>query len=504
MVCEQGNPAGPDRQQMPLVSALMDFVFSDRSSWHMPGHYAGLAWPDWLKNALPQMDVTELPLTGDINSPAGPARLAMDLAATAFGAGLTRFITSGSTTALQILLALAVGRGGRLLIPRNVHQSIVHATALLGIKVSWIGTTPLPAGLSKFGLLPQVTTESVSRALEQNPDCHVILLTSPDYYGFSPDISAIAELAHKSGALLLIDEAHGAHLSFNSRLPASALHAGADACVQSGHKTLPVLTPGSMLHLSAGAIAGNRLDISRLDSLVQVFQTSSPSFPIAATLDYARALLEHSGNQMITRQFDFLDEFARSLPVGLTCLPAAAQPEPAVSFYHDPLRLVLAGNSAESPLAARQYADVLTNAGLDIEFADLTRLVLIPSLNQPPEAWQRLTDVLNRTMPGQYSALLSTGLTEIECEWRHWLAAIPEQAILPGEVLFENRQICQVSLTDAAGRISSRSILPYPPGVPLIWPGERLDENMVDFLRQLLENNISINGIDQGRLWVLV
>ncbi len=131
----------------------------------------------------------------------------------------------------------------------------------------------------RFGLLPQVTPQSVAAALEANPDGQVVLVTSPDYYGTCADLPAIAEVVHQYGGVLLVDEAHGAHFAFGHDLPPSAMCAGADACVQSGHKTLPVLTPGAYLHISASALTTGRLSADRLEQMLSVFQTSSPSFP---------------------------------------------------------------------------------------------------------------------------------------------------------------------------------------------------------------------------------
>ncbi len=440
--------------------------------------------------SLAEFDVTELPQTDDLNRPTGPALEAMSLAAAAFGAGVTRFITSGTTTALHIMLALVVGRGGSLFLPRGVHQSVVHAAALLDLQLNWLEAQPLAGEQANYGLLPLVTAEQVESALDRHPACSTVFLTSPDYYGFCPDLTAIAEVVHRHGAQLIVDEAHGAHLAFGgSQFPVSALRAGADACVQSGHKTLPVMTPGAMIHLSAAALSAGRISLARLDSLIPVFQTSSPSFPVAATLDYARAWLSQSGQAAIDGQLDCLARFRAALPPGLGCTPLAAN--------HDPLRVVLAAEPGQPPLAAHALAAQLAAAGIDIEFADLTRLVLIPSLLQPTEAWQQLTAVLQQIT-------LTFGNKELEKEWQLLLGQAPETALPPGDVLFGRHPLQRLPLTQAAGRISARAILPYPPGIPLIWPGEKLDHKRVDFLRRLLENNISISGLDQDSLWVLL
>jgi arginine/lysine/ornithine decarboxylase len=502
MGISHGRHSWPDKRQMPLVSALLQLSDDDRSPWHMPAHRSGRDWPDWLKSSLASFDVTELPLTDDINRPSGPALHAMQLAAAAFGAGRTRFITSGSTTAMQIMLAATVGREGTLLLPRTVHQSVVNTAALLDFKLIWLNTEDLPSDVEPFGLMSQPTADAVSKALQKHRDCQVVLLTSPDYYGFCPDLAKIAEAVHREGAILLVDEAHGAHLAFGDNLPPSAMQAGADACVQSGHKTLPVMTPGSYFHIAQTAIDAGRFDINRLDAAVPVFQTSSPSFAVAATLDYARAWLSASGGKAIQQQLDYLDRFADSVPKSIACSPRQARVGANGFVFHDPLRLVLTGEPNGPPLDARRMASLLEACRIDIEFADLTRLVLIPALAQPESQWHELAAALTKAK-AELALKTDPGLAELDNEWRQMLQSIPEAAASAAEALLGKSRRCQVPLDAAAGRISVSPILPYPPGIPLVWPGERLDQRRVDFLRRLLENNINISGINQGCLWVL-
>ena len=561
MIIEQteANLAEPATVRTPLATALLHLADNRRASWHMPGHDGGFLLPEWLAGRLAAIDTTELAETDDLNRPEGPAREAMQLAAAAFGAGITRFITTGSTTAIQIMLALAVGRRGRILVSRCCHQSVVHAAAMLDLDVRLLPATGYaedslsPADRSgsrdqdhRLALLPQSTVADVAQAIQANPGCRAILLTSPDYYGSCADLRQITQMAHAAGALMLVDEAHGAHLAFcPDLLPETAMTAGADICVQSGHKTLPVLTQGAYLHISAAALTAKRLDQDDLERLIPVFQTSSPSFPIAATLDFARAYLAEYGDRLIRRQKERHDQFVEDLAPEWICQPwttvhhaGTAEQTGHADWYpqvaRDPLRLILTVRDPEQVCHVRTQADRLAAAGIDIEFADLTRLVLIPSLEQTAGNWQQLarkliapTDSLtgvDQKLAAAAMRLRSVKLLQLEHAWRYLLAKPLDLVISPGELLFgstrpvsqlsdgsgldyhqpgPNRPLRRVNLRDAVGSIAAAAILPYPPGVPLVWPGERLDQMRVDFLGELLENRTSISGIVQGKLLVL-
>ncbi len=504
-----GQQTGPvDGKSAPLLFALQRHATQGRSGWHTPGHKAGQAWPRWLSEDLARLDLTELPLTDDINQPQGPALLAMQLAARACAAGLTRFITSGTTVALQILLAWAVGSGGSLLLARTSHRSVVHAAALLDLKLTFFQPTGAPppdqdSQALRLTLLAQATAVDIEEALLTNPGCQAVLVTSPDYYGGCAALGEIAAVVHKHGALLLVDEAHGAHLPYAAagQLPSSALAAGADACVQSAHKTLPVLTGGSFLHVSQQALAEQRLDPADLARLIPVFQTSSPSLPVAASLDYARWLMEKEGQARIKAQLEHLADFKRQLPDFLLCQPAANE-RTLRGLGRDPLRLVI---TTKDRLAVTQIADLaayLSDQAIDLEFMDLTRLVLIPSLWQSENDWQRLLQAIwgwARKVRLDQSATL--GLLACEKAWRGFFQ--PQKAQLPlREAVLAKYAKKPVPLAQAAGLLAAELLAPYPPGLGLVWPGEIISREMVDFLEILAENKINISGVQSGKVYV--
>lgn len=476
----------------------------------MPGHSASKGFPRYLKKNLALLDTTELPVTDDINHPAGPAVLAMDLAARAFGAGLTRFITTGATTAIHIMLACAVSPGDKILVTRCTHQSVLNAAALLDLDIIWYQpeNMPIVTGTAdrteneKFSLLYQPRADLIDSCLQNNPACKAVVITSPDYYGQCADVRQIAETVHRHKAVLLVDEAHGSHLAFAAEyLPASSMCSGADMCVQSGHKTLPVLTQGAWLHVSSRALQEQVIDKERLNAQIPIYQTSSPSFAIAATLDYARACMERNGNELICRQLRFVSMLGKKLDRKLLCTSNMTGSGP--DNYRDPLRVVITSRSAGAVFPAREIAGQLAAVGCNIEFADLTRMVLLPSLFKTGRDWRRLGKAINSCI-AQIRPDSQRKLLYVEKLWRMWLAVKPEPRIPLREMLLYRQNITLKPGDEAEGKILARAVTPYPPGIPLYYPGEILDREKLDFLRLLLENDINIAGIDQEKIPVIV
>lgn len=474
----------------------------------MPGHNSARGFPFWLKSNLANLDVTELPGTDDLNRPFAAAREAMELAAGAFGSGHTRFITSGSTTAIQIMLACAVGHGAKILVSRCCHQSVISAAAILDLDIVWycqsetedFSNGKIRAEKKRFSLLYQPGAKGLEAYLQQNPDCRAVLITSPDYYGECANLYQIAQLAHKYKVLLLVDEAHGSHFVFNQdEMPVSALAAGADMCVHSGHKTLPVLTPGAWIHISEKAVQERKIDLERLQSLIPVFQTSSPSFAIAATLDYARAFMQKSGHRLIAEQVEQISRINGRLSNELL---ASSHERNADNFERDPLRVIITSRNDDSIIPARVLEKYLTESGYNIEFADLTRLVLLPSLFKPKKEWHLLLKKINQ-IGAKIQPDTSGRLLNLENLWRKCLMRQPEPAMSLRESLFDLKRIVYRPLAQAEGCMLARLIAPYPPGIPLFFPGEIIDAKKLDFLRLLIENGINTAGIDQGKIPVI-
>lgn len=441
--------------------------------------------------------------------------MAMQLAADYFGAGQTLFLTNGATGGILAMLTGLAGRQRRIILPRTCHLSIANAIALLDLQPVWLEFPADAAIPQPFALLPEITPEVVAKAIAAHPDSIAVVLTYPDYYGRCADLAAIARITHEAGMLLLVDEAHGAHFAAApDLLPPTALAAGADACVQSAHKTLPALTQGAYLHLSAHLMAIAPEAAERVRAALRIFQTSSPSFAIAASLDFARDYLNRQGHTRIEQLISEINQLAGPLQDDWLVSPPTRLTEKGL--LRDPARIVIRCPREVGP--ATIVAARLSEAGIDVEMADLSRLVLIPALDQPHRDFVRLAAALE-SISGQLkkTAKLSQAdqvnqskkgsqvcLAALEADWLRLLVAAPEQVLTPGEALLGSHQTEWIPLEAAAGRIAAAPLSPYPPGIPLLLPGERIDAARLDLLLRLRDNKITIAGVDSKLVRVVV
>lgn len=386
-----------------------------RARFHMPGH-KGLLLPE---------DMTELSVTDDLYAPSSGIAEAEALAAKACGAARTILLTGGATAGLLAMLLCSVPPGHKVILSRNAHHAALSACV--------------------WGDLDAVFTDDPARSIQEHPDARAVLVTRPDYYGACEDLLPLSRLARERGMLLLADEAHGAHFAWWDA-PKSAGRLGANAWVQSAHKTLPALTGAAWLHLS------ETMDEGRARRFLRMVQTSSPPFPILRSLDDARAWMDAHGAQALQALKASLAELRKRI---------AALPGYLNVPSDDPTRLVIATRGRG--LTGLQAQALLRDRGVDVEMADDGCVVCITTVADTPESFRRLYEAL---------AALPEGPPLPPCEDKR-----PE----PGPRAMGLRQAAlakqeAVPLSLAAGRVASMGAGMYPPGVPFVLPGERVTE----------------------------
>ena len=440
----------------PLVDALRSYAGREPFRFHMPGHKGRSLPPAELKWLAP-IDVTELNGTGNLYEPGEPFDAAQKLWAERFGFALCQFLTGGSTQGIHTGLALCCRPGDKILLDRGSHRSSFHALALLDLKPVWLERP----WLSGENLTGPISPEAVERALDREADIKTVCITSPTYAGVLSDVPAIAQTVHAHGARLFVDGAHGAHLPFLGLEP----FRGADCVAASAHKTLPAMGQTALLFASG-------FDPDRVRELSSVFGTSSPSYPMLASLDAVRDWMEQWGAQKYERAAVRVAKLRERFPSLRPGGPACGDPACGVGLSLDPTRFVL--NAKDGHALARALED----RGVVPEMADRGHVVLICTCQDDEFAFRVLAETLEE---------LREGLGDCPPLPP---PPLPEAALTPRQALFAPRET--VALELSAGRIAAGHIAPYPPGVPVVAPGERIEKKHLAYLNEIGYNSRSV------------
>ena len=427
----------------PLYQALRNHPSLGRASFHTPGHKSN---PEAFPRDLLALDYTELPDTDSLFEAEGPIREAEETAARLFGTARTVFSAGGCTLCIQAMLRLAAPEGGEVITGRVIHRSAVQTMALLGLEPVWV----MPRPDAGEGLPGRVYAEDIRRALRLHPSAKAVYITSPDYYGTLADIPAIAEVCRQSGVPLLVDNAHGAHLWYVG----GGLHPisqGADLTACSAHKTLPVLTGGAWLNIREERYSHG------VKEAMALFGSTSPSYPVMASLDLCRAWLQENGKESFAQLEKTVSNLKQLAYEKGICQPVGPC---------DPVRLTL--NTASVGMRGEEAAQWLRDRGIEPEYADGGHVVLILTPMNREEDFSRLEEAI-RHFPVRSPIHLPSALPpQPKC------AVSPREAVLaPSE---------WVPTEQAAGRIAAQAACPCPPGVPVVMPGEWITENTVEFL----------------------
>ena len=493
----------PHDWNTPVYKALKAYAASGTLPFHMPGHKLGAGIPDYFLTEIEKLDLTEIPGTDDLHKAEGVLKEAQDLAASAFGALRSWFVVNGSTTGIHAAVAAACRPGQRLITSRDCHKSVVNGMLMAGITPYYI----MPEYSDEFCLSTGTIPDELEKAITAAPDAPAVFITRPNYYGICSDIKKIAEIVHSHEKILIVDEAHGPHFSFNDRLPVSALEAGADICVQSAHKTLPALTQGAYLH-----IGSDRVDQERIGYFLGMYQTTSPSYIIMAFLDIAREIMQRQGKEMLDRLLDSIQANRGRLGNGALRLLSK---ESVPGFDHDATRLVV--NVSGLGTTGYETEKVLrTEYRIQAEMSDFSNVVFISTAADSPGTTDRLFDALACLQQRSYSGAGPAAKAAGHEHMRKWSRLKQRHADLMEQQMeswhaasLEYRDIMgadaeRVRLADAAGRISKCVISPYPPGTALICPGEMITQEAVDFVMDVARAGGNIHGVDRdGAVLVL-
>ncbi len=474
----------------PLLDALRACAQSSNAPFYTPGHKRGRGTPevlaDLLGSQLWRSDLPELPELDNLFAPQGAIKAAQTLAAEAFGAEQTWFLVNGSTCGVIAAILATCEAGDKIILPRNVHQSAISGLILSGAVPIFIN----PEYDADRDLAHSITPPAVEEALRQHPDSKAVMMVYPTYEGVCGDVEAIADLAHRHHLPLLVDEAHGAHFAFHPELPDSALSAGADLTVQSTHKTLSAMTQAAMLHCQ-----GSRVDRDRVSKALQLVQSTSPSYLLLASLDAARQQMATQGSGLMERTLQLADQ-ARSrlgqIP-HLSTLNAHQAGQTSGFWALDRTRLTV--TVSELGMDGFRADEILHQTlGVTAEFPSLQHLTFIISLGNTQADIDQLVQAFT-TLANGAVAPSQNPVRSLSLHNSHGSLLSPRQAFFaPSETL---------SIAQTVDRISAELVCPYPPGIPVLLPGEQISQGAIATLQEILAAGGLISGCADSSLKTL-
>jgi len=463
-----------NHHQAPLLKAIAQYLNIDHAPFYMPGHKRGVGidpeFEQILGKNLFRLDLPELPKLDKAISEAEA------LAADGYGSYRTWFLVNGSTSGIAAMMLAVVGIGDKILIGRNCHKAAIAGLVLCGATPIYLETDYDP----NLDLDCGVSPNTLQTALETNLDVKAVMLVSPNYFGICGELEKLVAIAHSFDIPILIDGAHGGHLRFHADLPIDALSAGADVVVHSIHKMGSSLTQTAMLH-----IQGTRVNSDRLHQSVQMLQTTSPNILLLTSLDVARRQMVLHGRELLQRTID-LSNWGRSqinqIP-NLYCINNIPN--------LDPTRLTVMVNK----LGTGFDVDEIFYSSLNVmaEMPTLSHLVFVVSIGNTSADIDKLIHAFNNLANSSHQSVQTKFRSKLP--FLNTLIVPPKtiQKLTPREAFF--RPSATIPLINAAGFIATELISPYPPGIPIICPGEEITSEIIDFLLLIKQSGGVIDGL---------
>ena len=468
-----------DQSRAPIYEALENFRKMRVVPFDVPGHKRGRGNPEltaFLGQSCVGVDVNSMKPLDNLCHPVSVIREAEELAADAFGAAHAFLMVGGTTSSVQCMVLSSCKRGDEIILPRNVHKSVINALVLCGAVPVYVN----PDVDSRLGISLGMKREQVERAIAEHPNAVAVLVNNPTYYGICSDLRAIVKMAHAAGMRCLVDEAHGTHFYFGSGLPVSAMEAGADMASVSMHKSGGSLTQSSLL------LTGPNVHAGYVRQIINLTQTTSGSYLLMSSLDISRRNLALRGNEQVAD----MAEYAR-------------REINAVGGYYAFGRELLNGNSIfdfdttklsvhtlDIGLAGIEVYDILRDEyDIQIEFGDIGNILAYLSMGDRPQELERLVSALAE-IRRRYQKDGTGMLTQEYLE--------PEVVTSPQEAFYADK--VSVPIAESEGRVCSEFVMCYPPGIPILAPGERITGEILEHIHYAKEKGCSMTGSEDPDL----
>ncbi|MGG4197389.1 aminotransferase class I/II-fold pyridoxal phosphate-dependent enzyme [Paenibacillus jamilae] len=471
-----------DHRNTPLFTALKEHAASNPVQFHIPGHKKGVGTDSEFRefigdNAL-SIDLINIAPLDDLHQPTGVIEEAQKLAADAFGSDYTYFSVQGTSGAIMTMILSTCSPGDKIIVPRNVHKSIMSAIIFSGAKPVFIS----PVRDENLGIDHGITTKSVQRALDRHPDAKAVLVINPTYFGVCANLKEIVDLAHSRHVPVLVDEAHGVLIHFHEDLPMSAMEAGADMAATSVHKLGGSMTQSSVLNLNT---KNGYVNPQRVQTIISMLTTTSTSYVLLASLDTSRRNLAINGHDMAQRTIDLAQKARRSINEmeGLYCFGEEILGDEA-TYNYDPTKLTIhvrhlgiTGFETENWLRAHY--------NIEVELSDMYNILCLVTPGDNEETVSVLLTALRELAETYYNVNTANELIVK-------IPEIPHLSLIPRDAFYGDTEV--IPFKESAGRIIAEFIYVYPPGIPILLPGEVISQDNIDYIVDHVEVGLPVKG----------
>ncbi|MFB5266289.1 aminotransferase class I/II-fold pyridoxal phosphate-dependent enzyme [Paenibacillus enshidis] len=471
-----------DHRQTPLFSALKKHADSNPVQFHIPGHKKGMGtdreFREFIGDNALSIDLINIAPLDDLHQPTGVIEQSQILAADAFGADYTLFSVQGTSGAIMTMILSVCSPGDKIIVPRNIHKSIMSAIIFSGAKPVFVS----PARDENLGIDHGITTSSVRRALERHPDAKGVLVINPTYFGVCANLKEIVDLAHSFDVPVLVDEAHGVLIHFHPDLPMSAMQAGADMAATSVHKLGGSMTQSSVLNLNT---KNGYVNPQRVQTIISMLTTTSTSYILLASLDTSRRNLALNGRQMAQHAID-LAQFARSEINNIPGLYSFGDDilGGEATFDYDPTKVTIhirhlgiTGYETENWL--REHYNI------EVELSDMYNILCLITPGDTQESVQTLLEALKELSSQYYKDGQAHELIVK-------IPEIPQLSLIPRDAFYADTEV--IPFKESAGRIIAEFIYVYPPGIPILLPGEVISQENIDYIVEHVDVGLPVKG----------
>ncbi len=450
-----------------ILDELMKNNKNNLISFHVPGHKNGkiydlLGYKNLLESIY-KMDTTEIIGTDNLHSPEGIIKKSQEKASRVFKSDKTYFLVNGTTCGIQASIMSVCNDNDKILVNRDCHHSVINSCILGNVNPVYIDYKLD----NDYFILEGVLEEDVIKSIDENLDAKGLVLTYPTYYGATYDLEKICEYAHKKNMVVIVDEAHGAHLGLSEKLPKTALEQGADIVIQSTHKTLPSFTQSSMLH-----IKGSRVDSSKISEILRIIETSSPSYLLMSSLEIATEIYEKYGRYLTDKLLENIDDFIKDI-----------SKNDFVEVYNKFDKTKIFISLKKLGITGYELEKILRKNNIQVELSNYYGVLLICTISNYYDDFESIKNAINNIITDKKDKYFE------ELKTINYPKIIPKKILNPREAFYKNKK--SVKIYDSIGQISGEYIIPYPPGVSILSPGEIITKEIIDYILYLKEMNIS-------------